>query len=154
MTERMRQNQEVQVKESRWMEETPQRWKQPKGADRTEMRKEEKRLKCTLLNGSAWSTEKKYMRRYKGTFDIIFGMNTGRGRMKWRGSCIKRPTERWRFAANAARITDETTSSEDGKHTSGGVVVAVDSDLGAVVGAEEERLSRFQAKKEELPKHG
>ena len=48
MMERMQQ-QEVQVKESRWMEETPQRWRQPKGADRTEMRKEEKRLKCTLI---------------------------------------------------------------------------------------------------------
>ena len=31
--------QEVQVKESRWVEETPQRWKQPKGEDRTEMNK-------------------------------------------------------------------------------------------------------------------
>ena len=38
------------------------------------MRKEEKRFRCTLLNGSAWSTEKKYMRRYKGTFDIFFGI--------------------------------------------------------------------------------
>ena len=55
MMERMQQ-QQVQVKESRWMEEIPQRWRQPKGEDRTEMRKEEKRLKCTLLNGSAWST--------------------------------------------------------------------------------------------------
>ena len=27
------QNQEVQVKESRWTEEIPQRWKQPKGED-------------------------------------------------------------------------------------------------------------------------
>ena len=72
MMERM-QHQEVQVKESRWMEEIPQRWRQPKGADTTEMRKEEKRLKCTLLDGSAWSTEKKYMRRYKGTYDIFFG---------------------------------------------------------------------------------
>ena len=70
--ERMQQ-QEVQVKESRWMEETPQRWRQPTGAERTESRTEEKRLKYTLLNGSAWSTEKKHMRRYKGTFDIFFG---------------------------------------------------------------------------------
>ena len=37
--------------------------KRSKGVDRTEMRKEEKRLRCALLNGSAWSTEKKYMRR-------------------------------------------------------------------------------------------
>ena len=71
LMERMRQ-QEVQVKDSRWMEETPQRWRQPKGSDTTEMRKEEKLLRCTLLSGSAWSTEKKYMRRYKGTFGIFF----------------------------------------------------------------------------------
>ena len=38
------------------------------------MRKEEKRMRCALLDGSAWSTEKKYMRRYTGTFDILFGM--------------------------------------------------------------------------------
>ena len=67
------QQQEVQVKESRCAEEIPQRWNQPKGEDRTEMKKQEKRLGCTLPNGSAWSTERKYMRRYKGTFDIFFG---------------------------------------------------------------------------------
>ena len=58
----------------KWMKETPKKWRQPKGADWNEMRKEEKRLKCALLNGSAWSTEKKHMRRYSGTFDIFFGI--------------------------------------------------------------------------------
>ena len=53
-----RMQQEVQVKESRWAEEIPQRLKQPKGEDRTEMKKEARRLRCTLLNGSAWSTDK------------------------------------------------------------------------------------------------
>ena len=66
------QHQEVQVKESRWADETLQRWKQPKGEDRTEMKKEAKLLRCTLLNGSAWSTERKYMRRYKGKWDVFF----------------------------------------------------------------------------------
>ena len=42
-----------------------------------------------------------------------------------------------RFAADPARITDEGASSEDRKHTSGGVFVAVDSNWGVVVGAEE-----------------
>ena len=42
--------------------------------------------------------------------------------------------EGWRIAA---RITNETTGSEDRKHTSGGVFVAVDNNLGEVVGAEE-----------------
>ena len=38
------------------------------------MRKEEKNLRFALLNGSAWSTERRYMRRYKGTFDVFFGI--------------------------------------------------------------------------------
>ena len=38
--------------------ETSQGWRQLKGEDRTEMKKEARRLICTLLNGSAWSTEK------------------------------------------------------------------------------------------------
>ena len=49
----------------------------------------------------------------------------------------KEAKEGWRLAADAARITDESTGSEDRKHTSGGVFVAVDSNLGVVVGAEE-----------------
>ena len=31
-----------------------------------------KMLRCTLLNGSAWSAERKCMRRYKGKCDIFF----------------------------------------------------------------------------------
>ena len=38
------------------------------------MKKEAKLLRCTLLNGSAWSTERKYMRRYKGKCDVFFGI--------------------------------------------------------------------------------
>ena len=45
--------------------------------------------------------------------------------------------EGWRFAADAARITDETAGNEDRKHASGGVFVAVDSNLGAIVGVVE-----------------
>ena len=44
--------------------------------------------------------------------------------------------EGWKFAADAARITDERASTEDRTHTSGGVFVVIDSNLGAVVGAE------------------
>ena len=46
----------------------------------------------------------------------------------------KKAKEGCRFAAGAARITDERAGSEDQKHISGGVFVAVDSNLGAVVG--------------------
>ena len=45
--------------------------------------------------------------------------------------------EGWRFAASAPRITEEMAGDEDRKHTSGGVFVAIDSNLGAIVGAEE-----------------
>ena len=34
-----RMQQVARVKESRWVEEVPQRWKQPEGEDRTEMKK-------------------------------------------------------------------------------------------------------------------
>ena len=46
----------------------------------------------------------------------------------------KEVKEGWRFSADAARITDERASSEDRKHTPGGVFGALDSNLGAVVG--------------------
>ena len=38
------------------------------------MKKEARLLRCTLLNGSAWSTKRKYMRRHKGRCDIFFGI--------------------------------------------------------------------------------
>ena len=49
----------------------------------------------------------------------------------------KEAEEGWRFAGDAARITDKNASSEDRKHTSGGVFAEVDSNLGAVIGTEE-----------------
>ena len=52
-----RMQQKVQIKECRWREKTPKRWKQPKGEDRTDMKKEARILRCTLLNRSTWSTE-------------------------------------------------------------------------------------------------
>ena len=50
----------------------------------------------------------------------------------------------WRSAADAARITDETAGSKDRKHTSGGVSVAVDSNLGAFIGKEEGAFTSIQ----------
>ena len=55
--------------------------------------------------------------------------------------------EGWRFAADAARIIDETAGSEDRKHTSGGVFVAVDSNLGAAMGAEEGAIDSIPGNK-------
>ena len=42
-----------------------------------------------------------------------------------------------RFVAGTARITDECAADEGRKHTSGEVFVAIDSNLGAVIGKEE-----------------
>ena len=49
----------------------------------------------------------------------------------------KEAKQGWRLATVASRITDEKANSEDRRHTSGGVFVAIDSNLGAVVGKEE-----------------
>ena len=68
-----RMQQVMQIKESSWEEVAPTRRRQPRGEDRTEMKKEARMVRCTLLNGSAWRTERKN-RKYKGTFDIFFGL--------------------------------------------------------------------------------
>ena len=68
----MRMQQEVQVKEYRWAEETSQSWRQPKGEDGTEMKQEARVLRSTWLSGSGWSTEKEYMMRYKGKCGLFF----------------------------------------------------------------------------------
>ena len=112
----VRVQQDVQVKGGRWAEEIPQRWRQPKGEDKTEMKKEEKLLRCTLLNGSAWSTEKKYMRRYKGKCDVFFGIEHRLKKEEMEVQFNREAKEGWRFAADAARITDGTAGSEDRKH--------------------------------------
>ena len=101
------------------------------------MKKEAKPLRCPLLNGSARSTERKYMRRYKGKCDIFFGIEHRMRKEEMEEQFNKEAKEGWIFAADAARITDERAGIENRKHTSRGVFVEVDSNLGAVVGAEE-----------------
>ena len=133
----MKMQQEAQIKESRWTEATPERWKQPKGKDRTGMKKEAKLPRCTLLNGSAWSTERKYMRRFQGRCDIFFAIEHRLRKEEMEEQFNREAKEGWRLAADAARVTDDRASSEDRKHTSGEVFVAVGSNLGAVVGTGE-----------------
>ena len=111
-------------------------WKRSEGFDRTDMRKEEKRLRCALPNGSASITERKYTRRYRGTFDVFFGTEHRLRKGEMEEHFNKEAKEGWRFAASAAKITEEIAGDEDRQHTSGGVFIAVDSNLGAVVGAE------------------
>ena len=74
-----------------------------------------------MLNVSAWSTERKYMRRYKSTFDVFFGIDHRLRKEEVEEQFNREATEGWRLADDAARITDERASSEDRTHTSGGV---------------------------------
>ena len=93
------QNQEVQVKKSRWAEENSQSWKHPKREDRTEMKKEAKLLRCTLLNGSAWSMERKYMRRCKGKCDVFFGIEHRMRKDEMEKQFDKEVKEGWRVCS-------------------------------------------------------
>ena len=105
------------MKESRCAEEISQRWKQPRGVQNEERGKEAGRC--------------------GGKCDIFFGFEHRLRKEEMEEQFNKEAKEGWRFAADAARITDERAGSEDQKHTSGGVFVAIDSNLGAVEGAEE-----------------
>ena len=49
---------ELQFKEERQTKSVSYRWKQPKGEDWTENKKEARFFRCTLINGSAWSTDR------------------------------------------------------------------------------------------------
>ena len=61
------------------------------------MRKEVKNLRCAFLNGSAWSTERKYTRRYKGTFDVFFGVEHRLRKEEMEEQFNKEANEEWRF---------------------------------------------------------
>ena len=74
------------------------------------------------------------MKRYKGKCDIFFGIEHRMRKGEMVEQFNKETQQGWRFAADAARITDENASSGDCKHTSGEFFVAIDSDLGAVIG--------------------
>ena len=109
------------IHQKKQKEKHQKKWKWTNGLDRTEMRKEEKRLRCALLNGSACSTERTFMRRYKGTFEVFFGMEHRLRKEEMEEQFNREAKEGWRFAASAARITEEMAGDEDRKHTSGGV---------------------------------
>ena len=129
-------------------------WKRSKGVDRNEMGKGEKKLRCALLNGLAWSTERKYMRRYKGTFDVFFGMEHRLRKEEMEEQFNREGKEGWRFAADAATITRARASSEDRTHTSGGFLWQSTATWEQLREQKKGRWSRSQEMKEELPKHG
>ena len=73
---------------------------------RKETRKPAKTVRCDLLNGSEWRTEKKYMTRHKGTCDIFFGIEHRTRKEVMEKKFNKEATRQgWRFAAGEARIT-------------------------------------------------
>ena len=79
----------------------------------------------------------KHIRRHRGKCEIFFGIKHRLRKEEMEEHFNKEAKEGWRFAVDAARFIDESAGGEDRKHTSGGVFVTVDSNLGAVVGAEE-----------------
>ena len=81
-------------------------------------------VRCALLNGSAWSTDKEYMRRYEGICDIFFVLEHRMRKEEMEEQFNKEVKQGWTFASDAARIIDVSASSEDRKHKSGGVSVA------------------------------
>ena len=83
-----------------------QRWRPLKGEDRTEIKKETRRLRCTLLNGSTWSTEKNTRTdQRKVRYLFVDRAQIEEGGI---GGAVQR-----RLAAGAARITDGRASNED-----------------------------------------
>ena len=83
------------------------------------------------------------MRRYRGTFDIFFGVEHRIKKEAMEVQFNKEAKQGWRFAADAARITDENASSEDSQST------ATWEQLLAKT-----KLSQSRETMGELPKHG
>ena len=94
--------------------------------------------------------EEVHKKKYKGTFDIFFGIEHKMRKEETWEQFNKEAMQGWRFAADGARITDEKACSENRKHTSGGVFVAIDSNRRAVIGKEQEQSRGSQEMKEEL----
>ena len=64
---------ESKTMESSWVQMSEKKkFPTRKGKNRNEMQKDSKIVRCTLLNGSAWSTDRKYMIRYTCIFIISF----------------------------------------------------------------------------------
>ena len=86
---------------------------------RSEMQKPATTVRRTLLNGSAWSTERKYMRSHTSMFDICLGIVHRMRKEEMDEQLNKEVKQGWSFAAGAAMIIDESASSEVCKLSSG-----------------------------------
>ena len=101
---------------------TKERTEEPKrNVNRKEARKSAKSEIWVLLNGSASNMENKYNEWYKGTYDIFFETEHMMRKEETEEKFNKEAKQGWMFAADATGTTEETASSEDCKHTPGGV---------------------------------
>ena len=66
----------------------------------------------------------------------------------------KEAQQGWRFASDAARMTDVKASREDREHTSGEGFATIDRIWEQLLVQKKERLSQSQAMREELSKLG
>ena len=94
------------------------------------------------------------MRRYKGTFDVFFGMEHRLRKEEIEEQFNREAKEGWRFATSAARIMEEMAGDDDREHTSGGVFVAIDVAWELLCVQKKGQLSRFPEIKEESPRPG
>ena len=83
-----------------------------RNAIRKKARKPTKAVRHVVLNVSAWSTEKKYMERHERTYDMFSGIEHSLTKKEMEEKFNKKTKQRWRFAADAARIADESAGSE------------------------------------------
>ena len=65
---------ENKTMESSWVQMTDKRSFQLEKENRSEIQKASETVRCTLFDGSARNTERKYMRRYRSAWDIFFGI--------------------------------------------------------------------------------
>ena len=96
------------------------------------MQKESRMVRRVFLNGLTWSTEKKHMRSYKGTFDIFLGIQHRR-----RSSLTKKPNKDGEAQLMQLQSSTQVQAVRIASHTSGGISVAVDGNQGAVERKEE-----------------
>ena len=89
------------------------RFQQKEGQHRSELEKASKTVRCTFWNGSVLCTERKYMRRNKGTFEIFFGIEHRMRKEDMEEHFNKEAKQGWIYAADTARITVENAGSED-----------------------------------------
>ena len=94
--------------ESSWVQMSDKRkFQQEKKKSRSEMQRDSKMVRCTT---------EKTMRRYKGTFDIFFGVEPRMRKKEMEEQFNQEAKQDWRFAADAAggTRTHSTSSLESG----------------------------------------